>query len=95
MNWLRLMGALILCGFVLLLFYILISCFKCSKNYSKFFITLVCDLLLVKTLHSWCASLVYAGVNLSNNFSSIDLYILGTHMLSYVILLPILIPRIR
>ena len=95
MNWLRLMGALLLCGLILLFFFILISCFKCSRDYSFFFIAMVCDLLLVKTIHSWFSSLLYGGLNLKTVYETADVFMVATHFFSYVILLPILVPKIK
>jgi hypothetical protein len=64
MNWVRLMGALLLCLAIMLLFCLFIYVFHCSRKYALFFITLVIDLVIVKCIHSWFASLVYSGLNM-------------------------------
>ena len=65
MNWLRLVGSMLLCLLILLMVASILACFKCARSYSIFFIALVCDMFLIKAIHSWFASLVYAGLNFS------------------------------
>ena len=93
MNWLRMTGDMLLCLIAMLFLAILLICFRCSNSYGKFFIVLVCDLVIIKALHSWFASLVYAIINFDENSFSLDFFILGTHFVSYLVLIPVLLPR--
>lgn len=95
MNWLRMMGALLLCAIIMFLFCLIIYVFKCSRKYAKFFVLLVVDLVLVKTVHGWFASLVYSGLNLTYNLQNFDMYILGVHLLSYLLLVPVIFARAK
>lgn len=95
MNWIRLMGGLLLCLVIMLIFCLVIYLFKCSRMYAKFYLYLVIDLVLIKTIHGWFASLLYSGLNYNYNSLDNDMYILGVHFLSYLILTPILYKRIQ
>lgn len=67
MNWFRLMGSLFLTLVVLLIIALILYIFKCSRNYSYFFLKLIADLILIKTIHSWGASIVFGALNLAYN----------------------------
>lgn len=95
MNWLRMMGAILLCAIIMFLFCLIIYVFQCSRRFSKFFVYLVIDLIIIKTVHGWFASLVYAGLNLTYNIQNFDMYILGVHLLSYLLLVPVAFARIK
>lgn len=86
MNWLRLSGAMLLCLAIALLFCVVVYAFRCSRGYAPYFLGLIVDLMLVKALHSWFASLVYSGLNIRNFKLSFDFFTIGSHLLSYVLL---------
>lgn len=95
MNWIRLMGSLLLCLIIMLLLCMFIYVFQCSRKYAAFFIGFVIDLVLVKTIHSWFASLLYSGLNTKYNYYDFDFFIFAMHMLSYAVLLPMLYTRLK
>lgn len=95
MNWLRLIGSLLLCFIILLLICLVIYIFKCSRQYATYFVTLIVDLVLVKSIHSWFASLVYSGLNMRFYSGDSDFFILSMHMLSYILLVPLLYTRFK
>jgi hypothetical protein len=86
MNWLRLIGSLLLCLFIILFCCLIFSLFECSKQYSKFALALTVDLMIVKSLHCWFASLVFGGLNIRNYQKVSDIYQIFTHLLSYILL---------
>jgi hypothetical protein len=95
MNWIRLTGSLLLCLAIMLVFCLLIYAFKCSRMYAPFYLKLVLDLIIVKSLHSWFSSLFYSGLNFKYNTNDKDLYILSMHMLSYFLIGPVLYLRFK
>lgn len=95
MNWLRMMGSLLLCLAAMLLFCGVVYVFRCSRVYAGFFLGLVVDLVIVKTVHGWFASLVYSGLNYKYNEGDQDIYVLGMHTFSYLLLLPVLYTRLK
>lgn len=95
MNWLRLMGSFLLCLIAMLMFCGIVYLFKCSRPYFDFFFGLVIDLIIIKTVHGWFASLIFSGLNYNYNGDDNDLFILAMHGLSYFVLLPVLYSRIK
>lgn len=95
MNWVRLMGSLLLCLVIMFVFWIVLYGFTYTRDYALFFIGLIVDLILIKTVHSWFASLVYSGLNMRYNTGDLDIYVLSMHTLSYLVLIPVLYTRFR
>ena len=95
MNWLRMMGPFIFCLTAMFIFCMLIYAFECSRKYSSFYLNLVIDLVLIKTIHGWFASLLFSGLNFSYDNLDLDLFVLSMHMLSYCIMIPIIYTRIK
>lgn len=95
MNWLRMMGSLILCLSAMLIFCGVTYVFKCSRTYAPFFLGLVIDLVIIKIIHGWFASLLYSGLNYQYNETDLDMYVLGTHMFSYIFLFPVCYTRLK
>lgn len=93
MNWLRMMGSLLLCVLIMGLLCGLVYLVKLSSKYTGYFVRLVADLIIVKSVHGWFASLIYAGLNYERNLGYVDVYEFGTHALSYCLMVPILYIR--
>lgn len=74
MNWLRMMGSLLASFILLLLFCMILHVFKFSREYSMFFLVLVADMVILKSIHGWFASLLYSGLNLSRSEGIVDFY---------------------
>lgn len=89
MNWIRIMGPTLFAAVAMLLFALVLYIFKCSRQYVPVCLSLIADLLAVKALHGWFASLVYSGLNLTYNYKDFDMFMFGTHLLSYLFLVPI------
>lgn len=95
MNWLKIIGALLICFAILLLLIVLTYAFVISREYAKFLVKLTVDLVLIKCIQAWFASLVYAGLNLHKNEGNSDTYITLMHILSYAVLIPLLYIKAR
>lgn len=95
MNWLRMMGSLLLSLAIMFVFWVVIYCFTYTREYALFFINLIVDLILIKTIHGWFSSLVYSGLNMKYNRDDLDVYVLSMHTLSYLFLIPVLYTRFK
>jgi hypothetical protein len=51
--------------------------------------------VLIKTIHGWFASLLYSGLNFSYDNLDLDLFVLSMHLLSYILLIPVVYSRIK
>jgi len=91
MNWLKIMGSLLLCLFILLVFIVLFYFFNRTKSFSKFLVKLTIDLMMVKCVFAWFGSLIYAGLNFNHNSSgSFNIYTILMHMMSYLLFAPLI-----
>lgn len=64
MNWLKIMGSFLPCILILLVVILITYIFVISREYALFLIKLTVDLVIIKCIHAWFGSLIYAGLNL-------------------------------
>lgn len=90
MNWLRMAGALLPCLVAILLVSGALHLFSYSQEYSKYILGVGVQLVFVKVVHVWFSSLLFVGLNYWNQDGLYNYYLLSMHLLSYVVLVPIL-----
>lgn len=95
MNWLKIIGSLLPCLFLLLVIILITYIFVISREYALFLIKLTVDLVIVKCIHAWFGSLIYTGLNLIHGWGNQDVYILIMHLLGYLLLVPLLFVKLK
>lgn len=95
MNWFRIMGSILPCIFAVFMFIGVLGLFSFSKEYSLYLVKLILELVFVKVIHGWFSSLVFVGLNYENSDGLYNYYLISMHLLSYIILIPVLFMQMK